>query len=70
MFVPIFTYDGLVMSQVHLQQHKKQPTNTTTMVMEPLAPPAAWIQRYHATQGTSGLVHVLFKAAVKGFCLI
>jgi hypothetical protein len=30
------------MSQVHPQQHK-QPTNTTTMVMEPLAPPAAWI---------------------------
>jgi hypothetical protein len=43
-FVPIFTYDGLVMSQVHPQQHKKQPTNTTTMVMELLAPPAMWIQ--------------------------
>jgi hypothetical protein len=43
-FVPIFTYDGIVTSQVHPQQHKKQPTNTTTMVMEPLAPPAAWIQ--------------------------
>jgi hypothetical protein len=27
-------------SRVHPQQHK-QPTNTTTMVMEPLAPPAA-----------------------------
>jgi hypothetical protein len=38
-----FTYDGLVTSQVHPQQHK-QPTNTPTMVMEPLAPPAAWIQ--------------------------
>jgi hypothetical protein len=37
-------YDGLVTSQVHPQQHKKQPTNTTTMVMEPLALPAAWIQ--------------------------
>jgi hypothetical protein len=42
-FVPIFTYDGLVTSRVNPQQHK-QPTNTTTMVMEPLAPPAAWIQ--------------------------
>jgi hypothetical protein len=31
-----------VTSQVHPQQHK-QPTNTTTMVMEPLAPPAAGI---------------------------
>jgi hypothetical protein len=31
-----------VMSRVHPQQHK-QPTNTTTMVMELLAPPAAWI---------------------------
>jgi hypothetical protein len=41
-FVPFFTYDELVTSQVHPQQHK-QPTNTTTMVMELLAPPAAWI---------------------------
>jgi hypothetical protein len=32
-----------VTSQVHPQQHK-QPTNTTTMVMEPLAPPAALIR--------------------------
>jgi hypothetical protein len=31
-----------VTSRVHPQQHK-QPTNTTTVVMEPLAPPAAWI---------------------------
>jgi hypothetical protein len=37
-----FTNNELVASQVHPQQHK-QPTNTTTMVMEPLAPPAAWI---------------------------
>jgi hypothetical protein len=42
-FVPFFTYDELVTSRVHPQQHR-QPTNTTTMVMEPLAPPAAWIQ--------------------------
>jgi hypothetical protein len=41
-FVPFFTYDELVMTQVNPQQHK-QPTNTTTMVMEPLAPPAVWI---------------------------
>jgi hypothetical protein len=33
----------LVTSQVNPQQHK-QPTNTTTMVMEPLIPPAVWIQ--------------------------
>jgi hypothetical protein len=37
-----FIYDELVMSRVHLQQHK-QPTNITAMVMDPLAPPAAWI---------------------------
>jgi hypothetical protein len=37
-----FTYDELVTSQVHPQQHK-QATNTTTMVMELLNPPAAWI---------------------------
>jgi hypothetical protein len=36
-----FTYHELVMSRVNPQQHK-QPTNTTTMVMEQLAPPAAW----------------------------
>jgi hypothetical protein len=41
-FVPFFTDDELVTSRVHPQQHK-QPTNTTTMVMELLAPPAAWI---------------------------
>jgi hypothetical protein len=40
--IPFDTYDELVMPQVHPQQHK-QPTNTTTMVMEPLTPPAAWI---------------------------
>jgi hypothetical protein len=42
-FVPYFTYNELVTSQVNPQQHK-QPANTTTMVMEPLAPPAGWIQ--------------------------
>ncbi len=41
-FVPFFTYNELVSSRVHPQQHK-QPTNTTTIVMEVLAPPAAWI---------------------------
>ncbi len=41
-FYIIFTYDQLVTSRVNPQQHN-QPTNTTTMVMEPLAPPAAWI---------------------------
>jgi hypothetical protein len=41
-FVPHFTYDELVTSRVHPQQHN-QPTNTTTMVMELLAHPAVWI---------------------------
>jgi hypothetical protein len=41
-FVKYFTYDELVMSRVNPQQ-QKQPTNATAMVMEPLAPPAAWI---------------------------
>jgi hypothetical protein len=31
-----------VTSRVHPQQHK-HTTNITTMVVEPLAPPAAWI---------------------------
>ena len=37
-----FTYSEVVTSRVNPQQHK-QPTNTTTMVMAPLAPLAAWI---------------------------
>jgi hypothetical protein len=40
MFVLFFTHNELAMSRVHPQQHK-QATNITTMVMEPLAPPAA-----------------------------
>jgi hypothetical protein len=40
------------------------------MVMEPLTPPAAWIQWYHTAQGVGGLAHILSKAAVKGLCLI
>ncbi len=42
-FVPFFTYDELVTSRVNPQQHR-QLTNTTTMVMELLTSPAAWIQ--------------------------
>ncbi len=68
-FVPFFTYDGLVTSQVHPQQHK-QPTNTTTMVMETLAPPVAWIWWSHAARVAGGLVHSIFEAAVKGFSWI
>jgi hypothetical protein len=41
-FVPFSTYNELGTSQVNPQQHK-QPTIITTMVMAPLAPPAAWI---------------------------
>jgi hypothetical protein len=37
------------------------------MVMEPLAPPAAWIGLIHTVQVAGGLVHVRSKAAVKGF---
>jgi hypothetical protein len=61
-----FTYDELVTSRVHPQQHK-QPTNTTTMVMEPLAPPAAWIQWFHATQEAGSLAHILSKVDIEGF---
>jgi hypothetical protein len=55
-----------MMSQVDPQQHK-QPTNTTIMVMEPLNPPAVWIQLIHNVQVAGGLAHVHSKAAVKGF---
>jgi hypothetical protein len=58
-----------VTSQVNPQQHK-QPTNTTTMVVEPLAPPVAWIQWIHTTRGGDSLAHILSKAAVEGCCLI
>ncbi len=37
-----FTYVELVTAQVHPQQHK-HTMNITTMVVELLAPPAAWI---------------------------
>ncbi len=53
-------------SHVHPQQHK-QPTNTTTMAMEPLAPPAAWIQSIHADRGAGGLAHSFSEAAVEEF---
>jgi hypothetical protein len=55
-----------LLSQVHPQQHK-QPTNITTMVMELLAPPAAWIRWFHAAQVAGGLAHLFFEAAFKGF---
>ncbi len=56
-------------SRVHPQQHK-QLTNTTTMVMEPLAPPAVWIQWIHAIQVTGGLAHIFSKVAVEGLSSI
>jgi hypothetical protein len=37
------------------------------MVMEPLAPPVAWIQLYHAARVAGGLAHSFFEAAVKEF---
>jgi hypothetical protein len=57
------------MSRVHPQQHK-QPTNTTTMVMEPLALSAAWIQQIHAVRVAGGLAHIFFKVSVEGFSSI
>ncbi len=57
------------MAQVHPQQHK-QPTNTTTMVMEPPAPPAVWIQWIYAVQVAGGLVHIFSEVAVEGFSSI
>jgi hypothetical protein len=58
-----------VTSRVNPQQHK-QPTNTTTMVMEPLTPPAAWIQQIHTVQVAGGLAHIFFEVAVEGFSSI
>ncbi len=57
------------MSRVHPQQHK-QPTNTTTMVMEPFAPPAVWIWWIHDVQVVGSLAHIFSKATVEGFSSI
>jgi hypothetical protein len=54
------------MSQVNTQQNK-QPTNTTTMVVEPFALPAAWIQWIHAARVAGGLGHLFSKVPVEGF---
>jgi hypothetical protein len=40
------------------------------MVMEPLAPPAAWIQQIHAIRVAGGLAHIFSKVAVEGFSSI
>ncbi len=37
------------------------------MVIEPLAPPAAWILQIHTVRVVGGLAHVCSKAVVKGF---
>jgi hypothetical protein len=58
-----------VTSRVHPQQHK-QPTNITTMVMELLAPPAAWIQSIYNVRVVGGLARIFSKAAVEGFSSI
>ena len=63
LFVPFFAYVEL---RVHPKQHK-HTTNITTMVVEPLAPPAMWIWWFHATRGAGGLAHILSKAAIEGF---
>jgi hypothetical protein len=60
------TYDEF--DRTTLPQHNT--TNITTMVVETLDPPVAWIQRIHTTQGVGDLAHILSKAAVKGFYLI
>jgi hypothetical protein len=52
-------------SQVHPQQHK-QTTIITTMVLELLAPPSAWILWIQAAQVVGGLAHILSEAANKG----
>jgi hypothetical protein len=48
-------------------QHK-HTTNITTMVVEPLAPPAAQIQSIHAIQGAGSFAHILSKSDNEGFC--
>jgi hypothetical protein len=53
-----------VASQVNPQQHK-QPTNTTTMVMAPLAPPAAWIDDTMPPKGQAALRMFILRPLLK-----
>jgi hypothetical protein len=59
------------MSRVH-PQHHEQPTNTTTMVMEPLAPPAAWIEFDESTpsEWRAALLMYVLRPLSKGFVKI
>ncbi len=52
---------------ITLPFHPQQHTNTTTMVVEPSTPPAAWIWWIYAARGAGGLVHVRSKVQVEGF---
>jgi hypothetical protein len=51
--------------QTRWHKKHKQQTNTITMVVELLAPPAAWIWWTHAARGVGGLAHARSNAAVK-----
>jgi hypothetical protein len=47
MFVPMITYNDLVMSQNHLYNTQQTAVNMTTMVVELLAPPESRIWSTH-----------------------
>jgi hypothetical protein len=53
------------MSRVHPQQHK-QPTNTTTMVMEPLAPPERGFDESTPSEWWAALRKYLSRSLLKG----
>jgi len=51
-----------------VKKHNKSTnhlTNTITMVVELLAPPAVWIWWTHAARGVGGLAHVHSNAAIE-----
>jgi hypothetical protein len=49
------------------QQQHKQPTNTTNMVMELLAPPAAWIDDTMLLKGWAALRMFFPRPLLKDF---
>jgi hypothetical protein len=61
-----FTYDELVTSRVNPQQHK-QPTNTTTMVMVPLAPQQSGFDDIMLPKGQAALRMFVPRPLLKDF---
>ena len=58
-------YDWRVVTSQKTHKKHKQHDKHITMVVEPLAPPAAWIWWTHAAWGVGGLAHDRSDASVE-----